>query len=117
SSDAGQRGLDRGAGGRDRVVVDAWIGRRISIKIVRGSSYLLHVIARMSAQQITLLRRLRFVPFPITMSIFQDRDGARDSIRPFRMSGRGVFNAMGIVKNDHRGCKMSLVRIFDYLEC
>jgi hypothetical protein len=33
------------------------------------------------------------------------------------MSGRGVFNAMGIVKNDHRGCKMSLVRIFDYLEC
>jgi hypothetical protein len=99
------------------MVVDPWIRRRIDIKIMHGRSYLLHVITRMSAQQITLLRRLGLAPFPITMSIFQDRDGARDSIRPFRMSGRGVFSAMGIVKNDHRSCKMSLVRIFDYLEC
>src|SRR5712671_6945478 len=99
------------------MVVDAWISRRVSIKIVHCSSYLLHVIARMRAQQITFLRRLRFVPFPTTMSIFQDRDAARDPLWPLRMSGGGVFDAMGIVKNDHRSCKMSLVRIFDYLEC
>src|ERR1700730_10109222 len=99
------------------MVVDVWISRRINIKIVHCGSYLLHVITRMGAQQITLLRWLRFAPFPITMSIFQHRNGARDPFRPLRMAGSGVFDAMWIVKNDHRGCKMSLVRIFDYLEC
>jgi hypothetical protein len=33
------------------------------------------------------------------------------------MTRRGIFDAMRIVKNNHRSCKMSLVRIFDYLEC
>jgi len=33
------------------------------------------------------------------------------------MAGGGIFNATRVVKNDHRGCKMSFVRIFDYLEC
>jgi hypothetical protein len=33
------------------------------------------------------------------------------------MSGRGIFDAMRIVKNDHPSCKMSLKRIFDYLKC
>src|SRR5437588_6188516 len=32
-ADAGERGLDRGAGGQDRMVVDPWINRRINIKI------------------------------------------------------------------------------------
>ena len=97
--------------------IDPWISRRINIKIVHCSSYLLDVITRMGAQQITLLRRVRLAPFPITMSIFQHRDGARDSLRPLRMAGPRVFNAMRVVKNDHPSCKMSLKRIFDYLKC
>jgi hypothetical protein len=117
SADAGERGVDRGAGGRDRMLVDPWISRRIGIKIVARSFYLLHMIRRMGAQQITLFRRLRLAPFPITMSIFQYRDGARDPLGALRMAGSGVFNAMWSVENDHRSCKMSLVRIFDYLEC
>lgn len=85
--DAGERGLDRGAGGQDRMVEDPWVSRRINIKIAHCGSYLLHVIARMGAQQITLLRRLRFAPNPFGMSIFQYRNGARDSFRPLRMAG------------------------------
>src|SRR5205809_190667 len=85
-ADAGKRGLDRCAGGRDRMVIDPWISRRIRIKILHCSSYLLHVIARMGAQQITFLRRLRLAPFPVSMSIFQHWDGARDSLRPLRMA-------------------------------
>jgi len=83
---AGKRGLDRCAGGRDCMVIDPWISRRIRIKILHCSSYLLHVIARMGAQQITFLRRLRLAPFPVSMSIFQHWDGARDSLRPLRMA-------------------------------
>src|ERR1700726_4575992 len=63
-ANAGKRGLDRCAGGRAGMVIDPWISRRISIKIVHCSSYLLHVLARMGAQQITFLRRLRLAPFP-----------------------------------------------------
>jgi len=51
------------------------------------------------------------------MSIFQYRHGLDDSLWPLRMARTGIINAMRIVKNDHRGCKMSLERIFDYLEC
>src|ERR1700681_1893751 len=46
-ADAGKRGLDRCAGGGDRMAIDPWISRRIRIKIVDCSSYLLHVITRM----------------------------------------------------------------------
>ena len=98
---AGKRGLDRCAGGRDRMVVDTWISRRISIKIVHCSSYLLHVITRMRAQKITLLRWLRSAPVPGSMSVFQHWDGARDALRPLRMAGGGVIKAMWVVKNDH----------------
>jgi len=69
------------------MVVDTWISRRISIKIVHCSSYLLHVVARMGAQQITFLRRLRLAPFPVSMLIFQHWDGARDPLRLLRMAG------------------------------
>ena len=86
-ADAGKRGLDRCARGRDRMVIDPWISRRIHIKIVHCSSYLLDVITRMGAQQITFLRRLRLTPFPVSMSIFQHWDGARDPLRPLRMAG------------------------------
>jgi len=30
------------------------------------------------------------------------------------MSGNGILHTMRIVKNDHRGCKVVLERIFDY---
>ena len=100
-ADAGKRGLDRCAGGRDRMVIDPWISRRINIKIVHCSSYLLHVITRMGAQQITFLRRLRLAPFPVSMSIFQDGNGANDSLRAFWMSRGRILRATWIVKNNH----------------
>jgi hypothetical protein len=56
----------------------------------------------MGAQQITFLRRLWFAPFPITMSIFQHRNRARDSLRPFRMAWARILNAVWVMKNNHR---------------
>ena len=34
-----------------------------------------------------------FPPFPIRMSIFQDRHSTRDPLRPFRMAGARIFQA------------------------
>ena len=48
------------------------------------------------------------------MSIFQYRDRACDSSWPLRVSRAGIFHATRIVKNDHRGCKLTLERIFGY---
>ena len=48
------------------------------------------------------------------MPIFQYRAGVCDSRWLFWMSGAGILQATRIVKNDHRGCKVALERIFDY---
>jgi hypothetical protein len=71
----------------------------------------------MRAEQFVIRGSARLAPLPLPMSIFQYRHGLDDSLCPLRMARTGIINAMRIVKNDHRGCKMPLERIFDYLEC
>src|SRR5437762_14110197 len=90
--------------------LDIWIYRRIRIKIMSGYFYRGKMIGRMHAQQFVIRRHMRLPPFPIRMSIFQQRSSARDTLRAFRVPKSGVFQTTLIVKNDHRRSKSKCVR-------
>jgi hypothetical protein len=88
------------------MIVNVWIGRRVGIEIFRRRFDLRDMLPRMRAQQSRFGRPLRGAPFPIRMSIFQQRGCVGDSLRTLGMTRPGVFSATRIVENDHWPCKV-----------
>ena len=94
-------GVDCGAGGTRRVIINPGIGRRVSIEIVSGLPNSLQMTRRVGAKKDGLCGRLRFPPFPFRMVVLEKWDGFFDSGGPLRMAGRGIIDTPRIVENEH----------------
>jgi hypothetical protein len=105
---SGSRCFNRRPRGLSSVDVNLRISRRIEIEIARRISDVLDVLARMRTEKFVVSRGSGLSPRPVRMTLFQHRNGPRDSGRSLRVSGRGIFNAMRVVKNDHgyESCNM-----------
>ncbi len=55
----------------------------------------------MCAQDGCLINEPGLAPFPLRVPILQQLNSARDPRRPLWVPGRGVINAVRIVKNNH----------------
>src|SRR5205807_10140649 len=75
--------------------------RGIDIEIRPRTGDAFDMLTRMGAQQFVVGSRLGHAPLPIGMTLLDHWRGARDAIRPFRMAGTGIFQAVWIVKNPH----------------
>ena len=66
----------------------------------------------MRAQQHLLGCDIWRAPFPIRMSLLQQRRASQNSLRPLWMAGPRIFHAAGIVNDDHR-VRFSREKVFD----
>ena len=94
--------IDRCPSGSRGVLVNIAMCWCIRIEIICRIFNPRKMLRRLRAQQFDFIGRDRIAPLPGRMSIFQQRCGARNSCRAFRMPGAGIFQAMRIVKDNHR---------------
>src|SRR5450432_2257136 len=97
----GARYVQGGASGSRCMFVDAGVGRRVRIEIVRRLMYAREMFARVSTQHDRFIGGVWLTPLPISMPILQKRDRACDSFWPLGMPGRRIGDATRIVKDDH----------------
>ena len=98
--------------GADAVVVSTAVKGLAEVEMFQRFGNTFDMRTRMCAEQRHIRRGSGYPPFPVRMSIFQDRHSTRDPLRPFRMAGAGIFQAAWVVKNRHRGCKIRISEAF-----
>jgi hypothetical protein len=83
------------------VLENAGMRRRVGVEVRNRALDAVDVARGVSAEQHFFRGGLGRPPFPVRVAGFQERNCFPNPIRAFRMPGRGVFNAPGIVENDH----------------